>query len=283
MKKWFILALVCASLLAVSLVPAQAQQAYNLDFTGGTIDCVSWINGTFGGSLSASQSGSSDAIVSSNNAGGAAPECELFPMTSIFINLTGFTASSFSMKSTGTLNITFFAGACCNGAVYSTNIATAGTFTFNGTDYGSIEIDSFSGVYLDDLIIGTSATGAPEVPRINVGDWGAPIAMYCTEGGGLDIYDIVDDEGFLAYRISDQAIANAIATATESGQNVSLIDIPNAEVWVLSSGEIQVNTGGYAYGFTYQSVCGALPEPALVSSSEIEDEEDVGVIINRSR
>jgi hypothetical protein len=286
-KKVIVLVWVCLSLLAVSLTLAQAQVGFNLDFTGGAGDCVSWINGVGGGMLSATLSGGIDSILTTSNAGGASPECNFASFTTIYISLVGFTADSFVVRTTGNLDITLYSGGAGGTVVYSTS-AGAGASGQIGTTYDTIYLFSYTGTDLDDIIIGLSAAastiaGINPDPRLNVGDYGAPIAMYCTEGGGLDIYDIVGDEGVLAHRISDQVLANAIATAIDSGNNVRLINTSDVEVWALSSGEVQVNTGGYAYGFAYQSVCGALPEPDLTSSSEVEDEEDTLVIINRPR
>jgi hypothetical protein len=280
MKKIIILIFVCTSLIVMSLTPAQAQAGFNLDFTGGG-DCSSWIDANGGGYLNATLSGGSDTIITTNNAGGAAPECNFASITAIYIELVGITADSISLLSAGNLEVTLYSGGP-GGTVVHSSTPGAGVFSFSGASYDTIYLFSYTGTDVDNIVIGTpSSSSVSTDPRLNAGDYGAPVALYCTEGGGIDIYNIVGNEGVFAHRISDQEIANSIATAQESGNNVQLIGNENVEVWVLASGQIQINTGGRAYGFTYQGVCGALPEPNF--DNEVEEEENVGVIINRPR
>jgi len=283
MKRVILLVCACLALLAASFTPAQAQQSYYLDFTGASTDCVSWINGVGGGALTAYLSGGSDAISASTLAGGTAPECSMLSLTAIYIQLNGFTATSFSMQVSLMDYVALYSGGPGGTIVYSASTVASGTISANVT-YDTIELLTSSGSIFDNLLIGVPATASTVVttPRINVGDWGSPVALFCAPGGGLDIYDVVGDQGVLAHRISDQVIANSLATAAASGSNVRLINDADAEVWALASGQLQVNTGSYAYGFTYQGVCGALPEPDFSSSLNF-DEEDFGVIISRPR
>lgn len=280
MKKTGGLLWISFCLLLIGLTPVQAQQGFFLDFTGALTDCASWINSVGGGSLHAIGSGL-DTILFSNSAGGAAPECYDTVTDSLQIELIGFTTSSFSMLTPvgSGHNVSLYAGGLGGTLVYTTS--TSGSVSYSGADYDFVYILFNSGV-VDNITIGTPPGTSYNPPRLNGGDWGSPVALYCTIGGGLDIYNIVDDQGMFAHRISDQELANAIATATDSGNNVRLISASGAELWVLSSGEIQINAESYTYDFAYQSVCGALPEPALVSST-VEDEEDVGVIIDEPR
>lgn len=284
MKRIILLVSACLALLAASFTPAQAQQSYYLDFTGASTDCISWINGIGGGALNAFLSGGSDSVAASTLAGGTAPECSMSSMTAIYIQLNGFTATSFSMQVANMDYVALYLGGPAGGLVYSVSTVASGTISANVT-YDTIELLTSSGSVFDNLLIGVPApasTGVVTTPRINVGDWGSPVALYCAPGGGLDIYDISGDQGVLAHRISDQVIANSLATAATSGNNVRLINDTDAQVWALASGQLQVNTGGYAYGFAYQGVCGALPEPDFSSSLSF-DEEDFGVIISRPR
>jgi hypothetical protein len=282
MKKLVALLFVCVAVLAVALTPAQAQQSFSLDFSGGSADCVSWINSAGGGALLATQSGGNDVVSATANAGGSAPECHFLFFTGMYIELQGFTSTSFSMLATGDMDIALILGGAGGTTVYSTNIVNPPSVlvTFSG-EYDTIEIISSSaGAYFDNLVIGRPAGAA--APRINADGWGSPVALYCTEGGGLDIYDIVGDTGVFSERISDQAIANAIAAAAGQG-NIRVSNGENTDVWILESGEIQINNGDYSYRIRYQNTCGALPEPEAVTNIEVEEEEDSGVIINRSR
>ena len=189
------------------------------------------------------------------------------------------------MLATGDMDIALSLGGPGGTTVYITHLVNPPSVlvTFEG-EYDTIEIISSSaGAYFDNIVIGRPAGAA--APRINADGWGSPVALYCTEGGGLDIYDIVGDTGVFSERFTDQELANAIATAAQQG-NLRISNGENTDVWILESGEIQINNGDYSYRLRYQSTCGALPPPdasAATTSSEVEEEEDSGVIINRSR
>jgi hypothetical protein len=266
MKNWLIIAvLFWASVFGFA--PTHAQQSFNLDFTGGTADCASWVNGVSGGSLNASvQSGSAN-VVATGFAGGTAPECELGTATTFIIDLEGFTATYFSIVTGVGDNIFLFLE---GSVVYYTNVISPGIIIVSDIEYDSIHIDSFfTPVYFDNIIIGEEGY---EVPRINQGDWGAPIALFCTDGGGIDIYNIVDDEGFFFRRVSAQQIANGIEIATYEGQNVRILNTSSTDVWILYSGEVQINRGDYEFRFIYQNTCGALPEADSVLEENVETE-----------
>ncbi len=109
-----------------------------------------------------------------------------------------------------------------------------------------------------------------------------PFAVFCTFGGGIDVYAIVGDDGVLSLTISAQALSNAIARAQEIGTFVRVDSSATSTVYVFPSGEIQVNAPtGYDYAFDYRVRCGELPLPGAVVEEEVE--LDSFVIINRPR
>jgi hypothetical protein len=171
--------------------------------------------------------------------------------------------------------------------VYDSGPVSVGTpISYSGVSpYSIIGINANGAVLIDNILIGTLAAPSTPAgpPRLNGTNWGAPVALFCTAGGGLDIYRIVGDQGVLAARLDAQTIANGLALATSQGSNVQILNTGTLDVWVLASGEVQVNDGEYAYRLVYQGACGALPAPDLASSAEIEDEAERGVIISRPR
>ncbi len=116
--------------------------------------------------------------------------------------------------------------------------------------------------------------------RIN--DYGDPFAAFCSLGGGLDIYVTSGNQGFLALRVSVQQISNGIAYARENGVTLQIARSPTAILYVLATGELQVNApNGADFTFSYETRCGELPEPQPIIV--VTPEPDTFTIINRPR
>ncbi|MCK6579902.1 MAG: hypothetical protein L6Q98_17565 [Anaerolineae bacterium] len=99
----------------------------------------------------------------------------------------------------------------------------------------------------------TAFTGAPEVcdavqvfigdGRINAGlnQNAAPLAAYCTRRGGIDVYDINNQgEGTLAFRVTAQQIADALALTRQTGLNQKIGEGLFNALYALTTSELQL-------------------------------------------
>lgn len=119
---------------------------------------------------------------------------------------------------------------------------------------------------------GTTTTTGTAVPnsgtdgRINFSDLSAPIAVFCTAGNGISVYqiDLNTSTGEELFQASNGLLAAAISQAKTSGRNVTIGSSGSTALYALTSGEFQVNgvdprPGKGAYTFTFPSTaCGPL-------------------------
>lgn len=273
MKKIILLLVLCFCAFSMCLFPVQAQEIIVLNFDGGGPNCTSWITGYYP-QLTASISGS-ESIRDQNRAGGIAPECSLFPSAVLTIGFSA--ASSFSLRSAGNGPIRVQAFNDSTSIFDSGSVSTGAVMSYSGAVFDTLVITAGAGgLWVDDIIIETT------VQRLNHEDLSAPVALFCAETGGLDIYNIVGEEGVFFRRISPQALADGIEVATGRGRDVRLMNTSLIVVWALSTGEVQINSGDYEFRMSYQDACGGLPESTFVIS-ESEDAGDTGVIIDQPR
>lgn len=118
---------------------------------------------------------------------------------------------------------------------------------------------------------GTTVTPTPEEPEPSIpadgrfcyGPGAAPVALY-GNGGGIDIYQIVGDEGFLIVRKSKAELAAlpADASANLAGDNTGKIGF-----YKLGDGLYQVNVGPLADGKVHSCVFDKLPDYDAVLTS----------------
>jgi hypothetical protein len=130
-----------------------------------------------------------------------------------------------------------------------------GTLTINGIVYTWQNFEQLSTLLLS-------------LVRLNgVGD---PLAVFCSLGGGIDVYAVVGTQGILSLSVSGQALSNASTFAQENGTTVTVANSSSSTVYALSSGEFQVNhPSGFDFTFSYQTRCGELPAAGTFVEEEV--------------
>ncbi|NWF70988.1 MAG: hypothetical protein HXY40_18030 [Chloroflexi bacterium] len=115
--------------------------------------------------------------------------------------------------------------------------------------------------------------------------YGAPLAVFCAVGGGIDVYIVVGNRGLLSLRLTPGQIRGGLEQAFATTSNVRIGLSTSAAFYVLSSGELQANTAdnSYAFRFFYEPLCGPLPDvPAEpVITPEPVEELPANTIVNR--
>mgnify|MGYP000022364699 CR=1 FL=1 len=127
-----------------------------------------------------------------------------------------------------------------------THISGSGTITVHGHTfswqnfehlYHKVDIPSFSDGRLNQYHMWATVTG------------------YCTDYG-LAVYAIVDSTGQIAFTATPQQIADALAQAIATGENVMIGEANGVSLWALFSNELQfVGPAGYFF-ITPPTVCG---------------------------
>ena len=124
-------------------------------------------------------------------------------------------------------------------------------------DYGSVEASSFSGT-CNAAPVAPPAPQAPDAPfsyadRLNAQDIAAPVAIYPVElstGTGLHFYAIgADGTGSLVLVVTPEQIA-AVPALPATNTLIAASADGSLTLYRLTTGEFQVNMGGYVAQFT---------------------------------
>lgn len=156
-------------------------------------------------------------------------------------------------------------------------------FTFSG-EFRQI-VFSFMPPF-DNLRLTRVGGGAPpNPPRIDPDNLAAPVAAFCTQGGGVDLYTITPaSEGVFLARATPVDIVRARQTVERTGQNTPVLRVEGVTLWALTSGELQINDGAYSHIFGYEAACGPLPDvPPSALVQPTPNPDGTFTIINRPR
>jgi hypothetical protein len=95
--------------------------------------------------------------------------------------------------------------------------------------------------------------------RVNPGDAVATMTAYCQQDHSLQVYAIINSNGVFLYTVSAVDIANGLATAQATGQDILIADHSSRQVWALVSGNLLLHD--YAgYDFIFRGdICGLVP------------------------
>jgi hypothetical protein len=133
----------------------------------------------------------------------------------------------------------------------------SGTVTYKGQTYTWAEFERIaSGARIDPCQPGQIHDG-----RVNSFDLGAPVALFCTVGGGMSVWDIdVTGQGTFSFAVTRAEIEAGFAAAVASGANQLLrADAQGNSLYALSDGHTITFAGpdllvpGKTYLFTLES------------------------------
>jgi hypothetical protein len=151
-------------------------------------------------------------------------------------------------------------------AVIAAANPAGGTITINGITYTWLNFEELTQIL--------------NIVRLN--GLADPLALFCAVTGGIDIYNVVGQQGFISLYVSPQQISNGVAHALSTGTDILIGSSSTAQVYALSSGELRVNgPNGFSF-LLVASRCGVLPAPQPFQQV-VEEEIESGVIINRPR
>jgi hypothetical protein len=237
-------------------VQAQIPTSFTFDFTGAPVSssCSPWLSSS--PYVSGFAGGGFEFVDAMPTPNMNPPHCVLGSGTFISLNtFSGFLPTSLSFVTdpftTGTVTLY---DTTIPATVFSGPITAF--FSYSGTAFDSVNI-SFSGAsnFIDNITLSMAAAVQPD-PRMN--EIWAPVAIYCTAGGGIDVYEIVGDDGVFLARATPAQILYGIESAETYGRNIRIVNTGSADVWALTSGEIQINDGEYVHRFYYEERCGEL-------------------------
>ena len=109
----------------------------------------------------------------------------------------------------------------------------------------------------------------------------APMQGYCLPDGSFEVWRIISaTEGEFAFRVTPAEVAIAFE---DLSVNQIIASDGDLSLWVLTSGELQMNAPNYDFSFDYESTCGALPELDFIIQQTPEDLDELPpyTVINR--
>jgi len=95
--------------------------------------------------------------------------------------------------------------------------------------------------------------------RVNAYDAIAPITAYCEGDGSINVWGIVQGQGYFLYNVSGQQLSSALQLAETTGQDQLIQTQQGRDLWALHSGELELHDEGTGYNFVFAGdACGAV-------------------------
>lgn len=109
----------------------------------------------------------------------------------------------------------------------------------------------------------------------------APMQGFCLPDGSFEVWRIISaTEGEFAFRVTPAEVALAFE---DLSVNRIIASDGDLSLWVLTSGELQMNAPNYDFAFDYEATCGALPDVDFIIQAQPEDIDQLPpyTVINR--
>lgn len=180
--------------------------------------------------------------------------------------------SRYPISATATVRVTFLDETTLfEGGVFEVKPGTASRATF---DYpkqpAKTPLKYFVDIVSEAGVVTRQGTMAfcidYDAPKLNSADFPPPVAVYCTETGGVNVVRVANGVGVESAIATPAQIAQALLNAQASGQNAQVLGTASGMgLFALTSGELQATLRGtqnYDYVFPI-TFCGGINTASL--------------------
>src|SRR5579859_2860298 len=109
--------------------------------------------------------------------------------------------------------------------------------------------------------------------RVNAYDAIAPITAYCEGDGSINVWGIVQGQGYFLYNVSGQQLSSALQLAETTGQDQLIQTEQGRDLWALHSGELELHDEGTGYNFVFAGdTCGPISIDTGVNNPAVQNQ-----------